>query len=455
MTLQELLSYHERPLVMAIINATPDSFSGDGLLTTNHNVITKLVREKLCSGMDIIDIGGESTRPGATPISIDEEIKRLSPFVKTIRYHFPSLLISIDTQKPSVAQAMLKLGANIINDVAFGRDKKRDQTMLAVLKKYQKNLTAYIVMHNTASPALLEKNYQLGHSYHAANNKMLITDIENFFSTSLKTISQSGIAKEKIILDVGFGFGKSIADSLKLINHLKRYRVFDAPLLVGVSRKSFVGKLLGRTIKQRLIASSAIETLAIQQGVDIIRVHDVAPAFDVVRVMAAIKQKKCPDYILSFGSNMGDKKKNIRHAIFLLNKIGKVKKISPLYQTAPQYNQQQADFLNGILIFHTNHEPLSLLSELKKIEKKLGRVDSKQRHQPRPIDLDIIAYGEQVLLSKQLTIPHKLAFERAFVLQPLLDIKPWFVFRNVGCYGRDLLPEVLKTQKIKKISDAI
>ncbi len=485
MTLQQLLSNQQRPLVMAILNATPDSFSGDGVVkdltmpmpaannlsplisdklnksSGNEDVIVKIITEHLRHGMDIIDVGAESTRPGATPVPMEEEIARLIPIIKIITKNFPSLPISIDTQKPAVAATMLAMGATIINDVGFGRNIERDKEMLTVLKQYKEKLLAYIVMHNAADKMLVEKNNQLGHSYQGQPRSKNLQDINNFFRHAIKMFTAAGLPKSKIILDVGFGFGKSIEDSLYLINHIADYKKFGAPLLLGLSRKSFIGKLLGRKVDERVIGGVALQTAALQRITQkrflqkdngaIVRVHDITPNFDMARIIGALQFTKKPDYIIAVGSNMGDRKKNIRLAVAALNKIGKVKKISPLYQTAPQYNQDQQDFLNGALLYHGPQEPHQLLAELKIIEKSLGREETTARNQPRPIDLDIIAYGEQILASDNLTIPHPLAFERAFVLQPLLDLKPWFVFRDRGCYARDLLAPLLTTQTIKKI----
>ncbi len=485
MTLQQLLSTQQRPLVMAILNATPDSFSGDGVvknLTTpmpaeknitspiinkptshqwNEGMMVKIITDNLRQGMDIIDVGAESTRPGATPVAMEEEIARLMPIVKIITKNFPSLPISVDTQKPAVAATMLAMGATIINDVGFGRNLERDKEMLTVLKQYKEKLLAYIVMHNAADKMLVEKNNQLGHSYQGQPRSKNLQDINNFFRHAIKTFTAAGLPKSKIVLDVGFGFGKSIEDSLYLINHMADYKKFGVPLLLGLSRKSFIGKLLGRKVGERVMGGVALQTAALQHITHkrlfqknigaIIRVHDIAANFDMANIIGALQFTKKPDYIIAVGSNMGDRKKNIRRAVAALNKIGKVQKISPLYQTAPQYNQDQQDFLNGALLYHGPQEPHQLLAELKTIEKSLGREETTARNQPRPIDLDIIAYGEQTLASDNLTIPHALAFERAFVLQPLLDLKPWFIFRDRGCYARDLLAPLLTTQTIKKI----
>ncbi|MCX8516097.1 MAG: 2-amino-4-hydroxy-6-hydroxymethyldihydropteridine diphosphokinase, partial [Alphaproteobacteria bacterium] len=353
--------------------------------------------------------------------------------------------------KPQVVEQLLPYGIDIINDVAFGRDRKRDQMMTALARHMGGGLMGYVVMHNVANSDQLEKNSLLGASYRPGRYQDLLADIDSFFGSAIDDVTAAGVARDRIVLDAGFGFGKSLVHSLQLVAQFNTFAHWQLPLLFGISRKSFIGKLLGRGIDQRLHGGMMLEATAMNHGAGIIRVHDVAPAFDLSLMAAALHQQRRPDYIIALGSNMGGREQHMQQAIDELQQLGQVVAQSSFYETAPQYNKEQDYFINGAVLLRADHEPLDLLARLKDIEQRLGRITEVARFQPRPIDLDIIAYGEQQLNLPDLTIPHAAATERAFVLAPLVDLKPFFIFRDIGCYARDLLPPLQRMQGIKKI----
>jgi len=260
-----------RPLVMGVVNCTPDSFA------VRHETTAEAVdaaRRMIDEGADIIDIGGESSRPGSDPVSADEELARVLPVIDAIR-SFPDIPISIDTTKAVVAQKALTAGADIINDIsalAF------DEGMAAVAVRYR---CPVVLMHIKGRPKTMQKN---------PHYDDVINEVTEYFDERLRFAVSRGIELEKIILDVGIGFGKRREDNLILIKHLDRFRRFGRPLLVGASRKRFIGDLTGAGEDDRMPGSVAIAALAVQNGADIIRVHDVAETKQAVAMATAVRE---------------------------------------------------------------------------------------------------------------------------------------------------------------------
>jgi dihydropteroate synthase len=260
----------KRPLVMGVLNVTPDSFSDGGKFIEPAQAIEH-ARRLAAEGADIIDIGGESTRPygGMRPITPDEERARLEqvlPAAATI-----GIPISIDTMKAGVAAWALEAGATIVNDV-WGL--QRDRDMARVVAEHG---AAIIIMHNreTADPSI-----------------DIIADVSDFFSRSLEIAWSAGIAHHQIVLDPGIGFGKTPEQSIACIAHLHAWRGFDVPLLVGASRKRFISSVVPSEPMERLPGSLAAHLLAVENGAAIIRTHDVAPTVQALAVAAAIRQAK-------------------------------------------------------------------------------------------------------------------------------------------------------------------
>jgi dihydropteroate synthase len=262
----------KRPLIMGIVNVTPDSFSGDGLMTQGDftGTAVALAEKMLEEGADILDIGGESSRPGAVPISTEEEIRRAVPVITAIRKQLgPDCVISIDTVKANVAAAALNAGVNIINDISAMRS---DHEMASVAAKHG---CPIILMHNRGNAEAVRRDTTIGGQYEAAAYGDIIEEVRRDLADRAEAAQRAGIARDKIILDPGLGFGKTVAQNLALIRHLDRLKALGYPVLVGPSRKSFIGQLLNKPVGERLEGTAALVAIAAFLGADIIRVHDV------------------------------------------------------------------------------------------------------------------------------------------------------------------------------------
>jgi dihydropteroate synthase len=280
-----------RTYVMGILNITPDSFSGDGLipsLPTPHPKgeggirDVEQAREFLANGADILDVGGESTRPGSQPVGVDEELERVLPAIQRIAKEFPNALISIDTYKARVAEEAFKAGAHILNDV-WGL--RADPELAAIAAKYR---VPVILMHNRSNPASVEVRAQLGHAYVGSEYQNLIEDVKRELLVSVELAKKARIEETHIILDPGVGFGKTREHNLELINRLDEIRTLGYPVLLGASRKSFIGFTLDLPADQRVEGTAATVAIGIARGADIVRVHDVKEMARVAKMTDAI-----------------------------------------------------------------------------------------------------------------------------------------------------------------------
>lgn len=261
-------------LVMGILNVTPDSFSDGGLLVSEQNIITR-AEEMVRAGVDMLDIGGESTRPFAEKISVDEELRRVMPAVHSLRRHLPSILLSIDTTKAEVARQACDAGANIINDISALRF---DPDMLLVARDFS---TPIIIMHMQGTPENMQKNPAYGD---------VVADIISFFQKRLDWLHDNGIPRERVIIDPGIGFGKTVNHNLQILNRLTEFTCFGCPVLVGHSRKSFLKNILDLDVDDRDLATAVISALCITKGASILRVHDVNATLQAVRLTKAIQE---------------------------------------------------------------------------------------------------------------------------------------------------------------------
>jgi dihydropteroate synthase len=282
--------------VMGILNVTPDSFSGDGLLPLSPveggdggegeddplQAALQMARHFVEAGALFLDVGGESTRPGSQPVDAAEERRRVIPVIKALAKEFPDSLISVDTYKASVAKEALDAGAHIVNDV-WGL--RADPQLRAVVARAG---CPVILMHNRSNPASVEVRAQLGNAYIGAEYVDVIADVKRELMDSVKLARDAGIPDDRIILDPGIGFGKKVEHNLALINRLDEIRALGFPVLLGPSRKSFIGYTLDLPPEQRLEGTAATVAVGIVRGADIVRVHDVAPLMRVVKMTDAL-----------------------------------------------------------------------------------------------------------------------------------------------------------------------
>jgi dihydropteroate synthase len=270
-----------RTYVMGILNITPDSFSGDGLAEQGMEFILRQAESFVQEGVDILDVGGESTRPGAAPVSEDEELERVIPVIAALAEEFDTL-ISIDTYKSGVGREALKAGASIINDVwGFLVDPE--------LAQVARDASApVILMHNRSNPSNAAIKEKLGGRYIGVEYEDLLEDVKTELLDSVAVAHQAGIPDQQIILDPGIGFGKTIEQNLELVNRLDEIRALGYPVLLGPSRKSFIGYTLDLPPDDRVEGTAAAIAVGIVRGADIIRVHDVRQMVRTTRMTDAI-----------------------------------------------------------------------------------------------------------------------------------------------------------------------
>lgn len=275
-----------RTYIMGIINATPDSFSGDGLMAHGEDWVSAAVargvqQEK--DGADILDVGGESTRPSSTPVSLGEELRRVIPVIEGLVKRV-SIPVSIDTYKSEVARQAIRAGVGIINDVWA----RIDPAMFDVAAKHKVPL---ILMHNHNEPKNTAESEKLGARYVGMEYSDLMKDIKRELGKTVDNALNAGVARENIIVDPGIGFGKTVEQNLELIFRLRELKTLGFPLLVGPSRKSFLGYTLNLPPEERLEATAVAVTLCIERWADIIRVHDVKAMYRVAKLTDAIVRR--------------------------------------------------------------------------------------------------------------------------------------------------------------------
>ncbi len=265
----------DRPHVMGILNTTPDSFSDGGSYTTLENVVIR-AKQMIDAGVSIIDIGGESTRPGAPEVTLEEELRRVIPAVKAIREFNQDVWISIDTSKAEVMRQSIEAGADLINDV-------RSLTEPGALEVAAKANVPVCIMHMKGQP----KTMQLNPQYDDVQQ-----EVEEFLLQKLTECEQAGIVRENIILDPGFGFGKSLEHNYHLLANLEKLLCFGLPILAGMSRKSMVFKLLDKKPAECMVASVTCATIAAMKGAQIVRVHDVEETLEAMKVIQAMSNNR-------------------------------------------------------------------------------------------------------------------------------------------------------------------
>ncbi len=262
----------ENPVVMGILNVTPDSFSDGGKYGSVQQAVDA-VGKMVDEGAAIIDIGGESTRPGADPVSASEEVNRVIPVLEQVVSAFPHTFFSIDTTKYKVAEASLEIGAHIINDIS---GLQKEPRLAELCANYQ---TGYVLMHSQGNPQTMQKNPEY---------QNVVEDIYAFLKNGIEQLRRAGVSS--IMVDPGIGFGKTLQHNLDIIKELKKFLTLHYPVLVGASRKSMIGKLLeGRPADGRLAGTLAVHYHCLLQGAKILRVHDVQEAVDSVKIFESLK----------------------------------------------------------------------------------------------------------------------------------------------------------------------
>ena len=270
----ELIPFN-RPLVMGILNVTPDSFYA-GSRKQNEAEIAKQIESILNEGGDMVDIGGYSSRPDAADVSEVEELERLKLALELIKRDYPDITVSVDTFRSSIARTVVEeYGAAIINDISGGQLDKNMFPTIAALK------VPYILMHMRGTPKTMQQQTDYNH---------LTADIIKYFPEKVDELFQLGVTD--IILDPGFGFSKTLEQNYELMNHLGDFRLFGLPILVGISRKSMIYKLLGNTPAESLNGTTVLNTFALLNGANILRVHDVKEAVEAVRIVNQINKNE-------------------------------------------------------------------------------------------------------------------------------------------------------------------
>ena len=261
----------DRPLIMGVINVTPDSFSDGGLYLATAAAVAH-ARQLITEGADLLDIGGESTRPGAAPVTLDEERRRVLPVLEALVD--AGVPLSVDTQKPELMREAAAAGAAMINDV----NGFQAPGALAAVAAGQ---CAICIMHKQGSPQTMQQSPQYSD---------VVADVRDYLRQRIAAAEQTGIALERMVVDPGFGFGKTLDHNLELLRRLDEIAALDVPVLAGLSRKSMIGKLTGRDTGDRLAGSVAAALFAVQRGAAIVRVHDVAATRDALAVWGAVNK---------------------------------------------------------------------------------------------------------------------------------------------------------------------
>ncbi len=268
-----VLDFNQKTYVMGVLNCTPDSFYPGSRFKTASSAL-ETAKSMIAAGADILDIGGESSRPGSAPVELGEEIRRVIPVIEEIRRE-SDVLISVDTLKMEVANKALDAGADIINDIS---GLKNNLPMAELIASHK---VPVILMHMRGNPKTMQENPH----YENAVSEILM-ELQSLISSAIS----AGIPKDLIIIDPGIGFGKRVKDNMRIINELRSFKSLNFPLLIGLSRKSFIGAVLDQTVENRLTGTITANTLAVINGANIIRVHDVESAVEMVKIIDSVRQ---------------------------------------------------------------------------------------------------------------------------------------------------------------------
>lgn len=406
------------PIIMGILNLTPDSFSDGGSYPTPEDAIARGL-QMVEEGALIIDVGGESTRPGAAPVSEEEECARVLDVVKALASK--GICVSIDTRHAPVVRAALAAGASIINDVSGFRD----PAMVDLAASCDAGL---VVMHMGGDDPRTMQNESVYED--------VVAEVRDYLKAQADNLIAHGVARERICLDPGPGFGKTAKQTIELMRNFHEFNRLGFPTMVAVSRKSYIGEAYQiEDPKERDSASAAEALMACELGASVIRTHNVA------LTAQALEENLRPYVLIGMGCNVAlvaDEGEEREGKIAMINKaIGdmcmlpdtQIIDISSYYESEPAYFEDQDLFVNTVVLIRTGLPPQELLTYLQAIENSLGRVRT-QKNGPRTCDLDILDYQGYVSDLEVLTLPHPLLLERDFVVKPLLELLPHHELAN-------------------------
>ena len=423
------------PIIMGILNVTPDSFSDGGSYESLESAVEH-ARGMIDAGAHIIDVGGESTRPGSEAVSEEEEIARTAGVVRALAAE--GFCVSIDTRHAAVAKAALDAGASIVNDVSGFRD----PAMVEVAASSDAGL---VVMHMKGEPATMQDDPVYDD---------VVAEVRDYLREQAAMLESAGVARERICIDPGPGFGKTPSQTMEIVRNFHEFARLGYPVMCAVSRKSFIGWAYHIDDPvERDVASAAEALLACELGATVVRAHNV-------EVTAGGLRDLRPLVVVSLGSNValvgnpGEEQEakiaQLNQAISQLCSLpdSQIVDVSSFYASEPAYYEDQDEFVNAVVLMRCGVPPAELLKYLHAIENSLGRVRTIENG-PRTCDLDIVDYQMYEVENEVLTLPHPRALERDFVVRPLAELRPHFVFAD-GSSIDDAHPEYGAATRIER-----
>lgn len=404
------------PVIMGILNVTPDSFSDGGRFLRPDDAIAH-GRALVDAGAHIVDVGGESTRPGSDPVDPETELQRVLPVIEGLVAQ--GICVSIDTRHAQVAHRAVQAGASIINDVSGFSD----PAMVEVARSCDAGL---VVVHMKGDPATMQDDPVYDD---------VVAEVRDFLRDRACALEAAGIDGARLCLDPGPGFGKTAAQTLELVRNIHEIARLGYPVMAALSRKSYLGEVYGIADPAARDQVSATEALmACEAGATVVRTHNVAATVQAVadlRPLVVLGLGCNVALVANPGEEQAGKIAQLNHAISQLCTLpdSQIVDISRFYGSEPAYFEDQEDFVNAVVLVRCGIPPLELLTYLHAIENSLGRVREIENG-PRTCDIDIIDYQMYTAQSDQLTLPHPRAFERDFVVRPLAELRPRFVFAD-------------------------
>ncbi len=413
------------PTIMGVINVTPDSFSDGGEFVELDAALAQAQR-MVEEGAAVIDVGGESTRPGAVPVDAQEEWHRIAPLVEALVER--EICVSVDTRHHEVAAQALEAGASIVNDVSGFRDP-------AMVKVVTDSDCGLVVMHMQGEPATMQDDPRYDD---------VVAEVRDYLRDRASQLEAAGIARQRICVDPGPGFGKTPSQTIELMRNIHEIRHLGYPVMVAVSRKRFIAqayRIDSDNPKDRDEASAQEALLACELGASVIRTHNVRATVDALSALR-------PYVILGLGSNValvandGEEREGkiaqINMAVGALCQLpdSQLIDMASFYESEPAYDTDQESFVNTVVLLRTGIPPRELLDYLHAIEATLGRARDEARPKgPRTIDIDILDYQLYTAISDELTLPHPGVSERDFVIKPLEEILPNHVLADGSRVG--------------------